>query len=114
MPALTLLPVLVVAGVIGVAGHEATHYLLWLLGGRRPWFDVWGMCVRADIETVGVRDRVAALAPLMLGASLFPWLVGTGRLTPAVGVAWAFYTLGGVIGDGGDLAIAFSVDDTQG
>ena len=107
---LILLPILIGAGALGVALHELTHYLVWRLGGRDVRFDAFEMAAVATIDRVRLRDRVAALAPLVIGSALTPWVIGIGRLTPSVGLLLFFYTLGGVwLGDGpgSDLRVAF-------
>lgn len=107
-----LLPMLIGAGVVGVALHEATHAIVWTLGGRRVRFNVSKMAVVTDVQRIRLRDRVAALSPLMLGAAVTPWIIGTGRLSPLVGVALLFYAVGGVWmvggGLGSDLEVAFT------
>ena len=108
---LILLPLLLAAGALGVALHELTHLVVWRLAGRQPRFDLAAMATVADVDRVRVGDRVAALAPLAVGSVVTPWLLVTGRLTPVVGMALAFYTLGGVWlggGVGSDLRVAFT------
>lgn len=58
-------PTLVAAGIAGAITHEVAHWLVWLLAGRRPRLDLWGLSVkpRAGPTRTTLADRVAAAAP---------------------------------------------------
>lgn len=96
-----LLVELLVGGFLGVFAHEFTHFSVWRLLGRSPRFDLGGMQVVADVGRIRLGDRLAALAPLLLGLPLTGVVIRAGILHPAVLLCVMFYTVGGIWMGGG-------------
>lgn len=92
---LSFVAAVLVCGLLGAFLHEAAHYLVWLATGRGPRLDVQGLAVdwTRGPDRVEPRDRVAAVAPVLLGLLLLPVVVGVGGLP--VWIGWLVLTLGG-------------------
>jgi hypothetical protein len=96
-------------GLLGVVLHEATHWVLWRVQGRRAVFTLQGIqpvviVPDASMQDVERRDRIAALAPLAIGLASagLALAVGLPVTMPMLG-AWLGYTGVSVL----DLQLAF-------
>lgn len=70
---LMLLLASIIGGLLlGPLVHEACHYVVWWVAGRRPVFMARAWCVRPTSGPAGVLvgDRAAAAAPYALGLLL--------------------------------------------
>jgi hypothetical protein len=95
MPAPSLIPLSVVAGLTGAVLHEITHYLLARLMGREAHIDWWGM---DTWYAEGENDVAIRVAPTLLGSWAF-LLCLAWQVSVPVWFAWAVYTLGGAPND---------------
>lgn len=93
--ALTFVGAVVAGGLSGALVHEFAHYAVWLASGRRPRVSIRGLFVEptAGGSEVEPSDRLAALAPVLLGVSLLPAVIQEGALPLWVG--WVTLTLTG-------------------
>lgn len=70
----TLIAILGLSAIAGVALHESCHWVVARALGRRPWFVVDlsdGVETVWEIESLEVRDYAALIAPQVLGGLLF-------------------------------------------
>lgn len=95
-----------VSAVVGIAIHEATHYVVARAAGRRPWFSVdtrgpwyrWGrpVTVWELPDGFATGDRLAFVAPVALGVVLAPLVFDVGLVALP---GWVTLTLTGIPGD---------------
>lgn len=64
--------VFVIGGLLGSIAHELAHWLVWRATGRRPRLYLWELIVRPRSGPTRALpgDRVAAVAPYVVGSSV--------------------------------------------
>jgi membrane-associated protease RseP (regulator of RpoE activity) len=89
----------VACGLLGAVVHECVHWTVWRVCGRDPEVD-WrrlNVLPTAGPDTVRRSDRIAAIAPVLVGLAVLPAVVAIGLLP--VWVGWVTLTLTGALGD---------------
>lgn len=95
IPGLLFVVGVVICGISGALVHELAHYLVWLLSDRNPRLDIAGLYVEptSGPNDIRISDRIAALAPVLVGACLLPFVIKAGQV--AVWIGWFVLTFGG-------------------